>query len=236
MPEIPESRPSLRPRGGKRFAPNQETQLHETALSAAASLPAAHKGLVVIDEVAGPLGVPDFVAIVGPAERLDRRKSLGIPPLLHEIDAAIVGAASPKAPRSAETLSRILGWPQTTIERRLGALQTIGALVRTPRFAYLRPEGLSPIGNLYAIEAKVNAWNRAVQQGRMYRVWCDSYVLVMGDLSLPTETKLLEATERDGAGIVVNGKWRRKPRITKRPDWKRLLGSEHAFAALVGDP
>jgi hypothetical protein len=42
----------------------------------------------------GPIGIPDLTALVGAADRLEARLALGVPPLLNEIDAAIVAVAS----------------------------------------------------------------------------------------------------------------------------------------------
>src|SRR4051794_29253038 len=62
-----------RPRAGRRFQPIREKELSADALRAAQSLPNAHRGLRIILETAGPFGVPDLVAVVGPLDLLDRR-------------------------------------------------------------------------------------------------------------------------------------------------------------------
>lgn len=221
-----------RRRGGRQFEPTLEAELHNLARDAASSLPGARNGLLIIDELVGPIGIPDFVAVVGHLQKLQERISLGVPPLLNELDAAVVGATSDSAPRTLKSISATLGWSEDVVQSRVPELHRKGALIKTGRATYLRPNGLRPVGNLYAIETKVSAWPRAVEQGRKYKVWCDSYVLVFGFLSDQVMARLLSEVERDNAGVVVNGKWKRRPKISRKPNWQRLLGSEHVVAAI----
>ncbi|HEY7706636.1 MAG TPA: hypothetical protein VH968_05655, partial [Gaiellaceae bacterium] len=55
-----------RPRSGQRFEPIHEQELSDDARSAAQTLPGVHRGLRVLLESSGPLGIPDLLAIVGP--------------------------------------------------------------------------------------------------------------------------------------------------------------------------
>lgn len=232
MNGLPNSVTSLRPRGGIRFEPTKELELLDSALSASRNLPGANQGLLLIQEVAGPFGIPDLIAITGVQDVIDQRMELDIPPILNEIDAAIVGAVSSRAPRRLETVSKTLGWPQETVERRVPALVRMGALAETHRKTLLKPEALRPIGQLFAIETKVSNWRRAIRQGRMYQVWCDSYVVVMGPLSDQPLAKLVDAASQDDAGVVVDGGWKATVTPRPRPSWRRLLGSEYVVAAL----
>jgi hypothetical protein len=226
----------MRPRAGRRFAPVHEVELEPDALNAARSLPGAHRGLVVLREMTGPYGVPDLVAVVGPPVLLRQRRRLPVPPLLNQIDAGVVAAASPRAGRRAETLARRVGWPEESVRRRLRGLVKTGALIPTGRESYVRPPALQPVGRLYAIETKVKDWRRALRQARTYTLWCDSYVLVMPSLGSSSQSALLTEVAEDGAGLTINGVWVTRPRLGNRSPAQRLWGSEHLVAALNGPP
>lgn len=225
-------RASARPRPGRRFQPIAELALEEDALRAASMLPGAARGLLVIREVAGPFGVPDWIAVVGPPDLIQRRLAHDVPPLLNEVDAGIVGATAPVAPRSLAHLAAQLGWPVPTIERRIPGLVRSGALIEHSAGRFTRLADLVPIGRIYAIETKLRNWRRAVQQGRMYRLWCDSYVVVMASLGSAPVEDLLSSAGEDNAGVMVGGRWLARPKIHDRPISQRLWGSEHIVAAL----
>jgi hypothetical protein len=228
-------RPSARPRHGRRFAPVAEAELAEDALAAARGLPHAHRGLVVITEMTGPFGVPDFVAIVGPPDRLEARASIPVAPLLNEVEAAIVAVLAPRAARSIDTVADALGWPLPVIERRLPTLLRTGAVIEVRPGRFVRPAELEPVGRLYALESKVSDWRRAILQGRRYRLWCENYVVVMPELSNSTGLRAAEAIGADGAGLVAAGSWVRRVRAHHLSPSRRLWGSEHAYAALGPD-
>jgi hypothetical protein len=200
-------------------------------LRAAKTLPGAHRGLRVLLETAGPFGVPDLLAIVGPPTALEERLALEVPPLLNQVDAGVVSAAAWRAPRSAASIARRLGWPAPTVTRRLPGLVKSGALIPVGRDSYVRPSALRPVGRLYAIEAKVKDWRRALRQVRTYGVWCDGYVIVMPALGPSSLPIAMDAIGVDGGGLMLGGRWIRRPRIASRSTAQRLWGSEHAIAA-----
>ena len=235
MTETPPVLPSLRSRGGRRFEAIHELELEPDAVEAAASLPGAHRGVVVVREMAGPFGVPDLVAVVGSPAGLEQRLALPVPPLLNQIDAGVVAASAPRAPRSAETLARRVGFPLHSVQRRLPELTRVGALMRTGPTGYVRPQALQSVGRLYAIETKVKDWRRALRQARTYGLWCDSYILVMASLGSGSLTTVVDAVVRDGAGLVVAGQWVKRPRLGERSPAQRLWGSEHLVAAMRGE-
>lgn len=232
MSSIPDPVLSVRERGGRRFQPVHEHSLERVALEACTALPGAHRGLIVVKEVVGPLGIPDLVAVVGDPKAVQHRLALDVPPLLNELDAAIVSAAAPRAARSANTLARRLGWDIETVLLRFPRLLEVGALAETSPGVVLRPAALRPVGRLYAVETKVSNWRRAVRQGRSYQLWCDTYIVVMEALSSMSLDGLLAATHEDGAGVVIDGRWRSRAHIRRQLVWRRLWGSEHVIAAL----
>jgi hypothetical protein len=220
-----------RPRHGRRFEPIRERELSPDVLKAAQALPNAHRGLSILLEASGPFGVPDVLAVVGPPEVLEARLRLSVPPLLNQVDAGIVASTSPAAGRAVGAIAEKLGWSQETVERRLPHLVRVGALSRVGTGRFVRPNDLVPVGRLYAIEAKVKDWRRAVRQVRKYAVWCDSYVIVMPELGPTSTPAVAETTEADGGGLVLGGKWVRRPTIRPRSRAQRLWGSEHVIAA-----
>lgn len=220
-----------RPRHGRRFEPIREQELSPDVLKAAQSLPNAHRGLTIFLEASGPFGVPDVLAVVGPPETLEARLRLSVPPLLNQVDAGIVASTSPRRGRAAEAIAANLGWSQETIERRIPHLVRVGAISRVNSDRFVRSHDLVPVGRLYAIEAKVKDWQRAVRQARKYAVWCDSYVIVMPELGPSSTPAVTETTGADAGGLMLGGQWVRRPRIRPRSTAQRLWGSEHVIAA-----
>jgi hypothetical protein len=204
------------------------------ALRAAQTLPNAYRGVWVLLENPGPFGVPDMLAIVGPHELLEARLALSVPPLLNQIDAGVVASAAVRAPRSVDALAARVGWPVGSVARRLPYLVRTGALEEVGTNRYVRPEALRPIGRLYAIEAKVKDWRRAVKQARRYGAWCDGYVIVMPQLGPSSSAAVTQTAADDGGGLILDGRWVRRPRIRPRPLAQRLWGSEHAIAGFFG--
>lgn len=223
------------PRAGRRFVPTHELALRDDALAACSSLPGAHRGIYVVGEMTGPIGIPDFTVLVGNLRLLDARLALDVPPVLNQIDAAIVAATAVKSPRSSRTLALALGWRIETITRRISGLLRSGALIATRPDRYVRPEGLRPIGRLYAVEAKVNDRRAAIRQARAYGAWTDGYVLVMGDLSARSLRLLLQDVDSDRGGLVVGGQWLRKPTAGAADSVRQFWSTEHFVAAVQDD-
>lgn len=225
---------SSRPKAGRRFEPTHELALHEQAVDVSRQLVGAVRGLVLVRELAGPIGIPDLTALVGASDRLDERLALDVPPLTHEVDAAVVSAAKHGSARSAATLARSLGWPESTVARRIPSLVRSGALLGRSRGTFTRPEALVPVGRIVAIEAKLKDWHGALAQARAYSTWADNYVIVMGALAPRVVEALRMEVRADNGGLVVDGKWLVRPRRRPLPLPKKMWASEHFVAALVG--
>jgi hypothetical protein len=165
---------------------------------------------------------------------MDARLALDVPPLLNQVDAAVVAVATAKIGRTAEALADRVGWPVGTVRRRLPQLLRSGALTERKPGHYVRPAALKPVGRLYAIESKVKEWRRAVRQARAYGVWCDNYVIVMPELTSSASLGVLEAVDQDHGGLVLGRRWIRRPLLGSRPSASRLWGSEHVIAAFYG--
>lgn len=222
------------PRAGRRFEPVQERELHRDALAAAEALPGAARGLVVVPEFAGPIGIPDFTAFVGDIGRIRDRNALGVAPVLTEFETGLLSASHVRRASSAEDLAAVLGWPLPTVADRLRGLVRRGALTETSPGRVVRPSQLEPGGRLYAIEAKVNDWRSALRQVRTYRVWADSYVLVMGQLSDRALASLIAEVRHDRGGLMVAGRWVVRPRLGHAAPRRRLQAWE-LFAAATSE-
>jgi hypothetical protein len=227
------------PRAGRRFEPVQERELHEDALRAVRGLHGASRGLIVVPEFAGPIGIPDFTAYVGDINRIRRRQDLDVPPIINELEAGILSAAHVRQPSSAQAIARSLGWPAQTVADRMKGLVNRKALIETSTGHYVRPEPLAPAGRLYAIEAKIDDWRSALRQVRTYRVWADTYVLVMGQLSERAEATLSTEVRQDRGGLMVAGTWVVRPRLGQVATRRRVQAWELFAAATrtgLGDP
>jgi hypothetical protein len=222
------------PRPGRRFEPSREQALHGPAIMAARSLPNARVGLTVVRELPGPIGIPDFTAMVGGADRVLARQLSGIAPIRNEIDAGIVAALNPTLGRTAEWVARQMGWPQATVQRRLAPLERQRAIIGLGGNRFVRNTYLGPLGRIYAIEAKVDDWGAALRQVRTYRVWADSYVLVMGPLTERVLSRLVPEVHHDRGGLVVDGRWLLRPRLGLVAPARRIQAAEAFAESTVG--
>lgn len=218
------------PRAGRRFEPIQERELHQDALAATQGLPGASRGLVVVPEFAGPIGIPDFTAYVGDIERLRHRHRLDVPPVLNELDAGVVSSAHVRRALGTKDLAGAQGWPAAAISDRLRGLVRRGSLIEVGADRYVRPDALEPGGRLYAVEAKVEDWRSALRQVRTYRVWADSYVLVMGQITERAQAALVGEVRRDRGGLMIGGRWAVRPRLGNTAARRRVQAWE-LFAA-----
>jgi DNA-binding Lrp family transcriptional regulator len=217
---------------GRRFQPIQELSLHPVALRAAEALPSAHVGVIAARELAGPIGIPDVTALVGNPERLRARLNADVRPLLHRVDVGVLAAASSRRALSIQTFAQRLNWPVETVARRIPNLVRAGALKRSGS-GYLRHAAIQPLGRIYAIEAKVSDWRRALIQARAYGVWADAYVLVMGGLSPRAIEQLLKEVSIDGGGLMVEGVWHRRPVVHPLPAPDRIWAAEHFVSGIA---
>ena len=222
------------PRAGRRFLPVGESELIPDALAACERLPGSERGMVVVREMTGPIGIPDLTALVGPRRALDARLAHPAPPILNRIDASIVASTHLGALRSSAAISRALGWPLDLIERRLPELVLSGALLEPRPRRYLRAGPIRPLGRIFAVEAKVKDASAAIAQIRAYGSWADGCVLVMGRVGENSLGRLLAAVDEDRSGLVVAGRPVRRPRIIQHDFSRRLWAAEHFVAALRG--
>lgn len=220
-------------RPGRRFEPVRERALHADAMSAAEGIPGTSRGLVVVPEFAGPIGIPDFTAFVGDLQNLRARQQLSVAPVVNEIDAGIISVSHVRKPSSIESLAVALGWPRSLIAPRVRRLASAGTLRYVEKGRYVRAPELQPSGRLYAIEAKVGDTKAALRQARTYGVWADGYVIVMTEVSSRALEELRSDVMKDRGGLMIDGHWVTRPRISKVSARRRLQAAELFAAATL---
>jgi hypothetical protein len=109
-------------------------------------------------------------------------------------------------------------------ERRLRSMVSDGYLKRVGTGFVRHPE-IVPIGKAYALEAKVNDWQKGLSQAVRYSSWCDAAAVIL--LNPPRD--LTEVTIRFkglGIGLGVQSRWVIRPRIGRPQAGLRLAVSE----------
>lgn len=223
----------LSSRGGRRFEPLGEADLHALGEPAAASLPGSKRGVLLVPEMPGPLGQPDFVALAGGEEWVARRSAAGVAPQLAQADCVVLAALYENRALSLESLARRLGWTDDALIPVLRRLERSGALKVASGGAYTSNPGMTPAGTLFALEAKVKDWQRAILQGRAYRSWADNYVILLGHVGLVAEQRAAAGVADDGAGLFDGNGWVVRPKRRRSSPASRLWGFEYLFAAIA---
>jgi len=194
-------------------------------------IPRQEEGILALREFHAPFGIPDLTVVVGDHSLRRRRLRLSVPPLVNEIDAGVVSVVNAVRPSSADQISARVGWPISTVRRRIPGLIRVGALVETAPDRFVRRKEIVPIGTTWAIETKVSEWRRALRQCRTYRTWADGYILIMGRVPSTSLSVLRREVTNDRGGLVIGDDWIVHPRTTKLPSARRLWTSEHIVAA-----
>lgn len=222
-------------RGGRRFQPVDELTLHELIEAVASTLPGAGDVLVV-PEMPSPLGLPDFVAVVGAEPWLQKRIAADVTPILSEIECVVLSALSSARPLAIGTLERRIGWTPKDTASVLNRLAKAGAINFTPSGAVIADPAMRPTGRVFALEAKLKEWQRGIQQGRTYRTWANNYVIVLGDVGVVAESRAMTRISEDGGGLYNRSGWLVKPQPRHPSPARRLQGYEHLFAAICSRP
>ncbi len=221
---------SKRDRGGARFQPVHERRLISDARAVLNDLEQSD-GLLALTEFNSPFGVPDVTAVVGGGAEKTRRLRCQIPALLNEIDAGIVSAASSTTPHSARQLAYYLRWPAGSVKRRVPGLLASGALIESGSGLLAHPAIVS-WGELIAIELKIRDWRKALKQCRRYRLWANSYVLVVGQVPDVALEDLKQTVAADRGGLLVNGELLLRPRPSRHKPARSLWATEYVVAEL----
>lgn len=219
--------------GGRRFEPQAELTLHEFARIAAATLPGVADEVLLVPEMPSPLGLPDFIALSDGRSWLEARQAAGVQPILSEAECSVLAVLHPGQALSRETVARRSAWSVAALDPVVTRLANAGAIESTPRGALRVNPSLVPSGSMFALEAKVKDWQKAVLQGRAYRTWANNYVVVLGAVGPVAERRAAERIRDDGAGLFTSSGWIARPRVRRPALAKRLWGFEHLYAALA---
>lgn len=222
--------------GGRQFAPVSELALHELVEDVASALPGPNGDAWIVSEMPSPLGLPDFVALLGAENWFSARLETGTAPVLSETDCVVLSALHVGRSLAIDSLGKRLGWHHERLAPVVARLTKSGAALQSGGGALSLAPGLHPQGGLIAIEAKVKDWRRAVAQGRTYRTWSDNYVVLLGDVGPVALGRAQSAIAQDRAGLNINGKWVVRPASRRASRARRLQGFEYAFASLTSKP
>lgn len=221
-------------RPGRRFEPSEERLLDGDLVVLAGHLPGSRESLFVSREVVGPRGIADLVATTRVGHSLEIRRSTGLTPLTNASDVAVVAAASFRRTLTPDSLARALGHTTEQVLRRAPSLVSRGYLIRSGS-GVRRAPGLMPLGRTYAIEAKVNDWQKGLSQALRYGAWCDATAVAL----LRPPRDLSEAKTRYahfGIGLAVRDRWILRPRLGRPQPAMRLLASEMWLENLTQSP
>jgi hypothetical protein len=224
-------------KGGRQFAPVRERELHHFIDPVVRGLSGPPGEAWVIPEMPSPLGLPDFVVLLGGEAWFLARSRVGAGPLLAEADCVVLSTLHPRRPLGRAAVARRLGWDKGRFDPVVARLIRAGVVHESGTGALTIAPGLLPSGRLMAVETKVKDWRRAVQQGRAYRTWSDNYVVLLGDVGPIALDRAQTEVKSDGAGLYSGGRWLVRPAMRRRSGvGRRLLGYEYLFASLASGP
>jgi hypothetical protein len=216
---------------GRPFAPTNECLLLPGIHAAALAISRKDRRIILFSELRGPYGVADLAVLETDDEVLADRLALGIPPLLNQLDAAIVASLAVHKPRSLSTVALRLGWHERHLSTRIEQLRRVGAVARLPSGCFVRPRGLQPLGYLSAYEAKVTDWKKGFLQAATYATWADEATLAAGRLPRDPSRALAMAADLR-LGVIADGIWQRRPERQRLLPQTRLWASEYVVAAM----
>lgn len=217
---------------GRPFQPTHEAEMIPGLIAAAMRSVHRDRRIIVVPELHGPCGVVDLGLLETTDDILAARLGLGIPPLLNQLDAAIVGCLSARRPLGLATVARSLGWPERDLSGRVTHLRRRGVIAQLRSGCLVRPEGLKPLGHLSVYEAKVNDWKRGFAQAATYATWADDATLALQRLPRDPSRALAMATDLR-LGLIADGHWERRAEVQRLPRKTRMWASEHLVAALL---
>ena len=216
---------------GRPFQPTHEAEMIPGLIAAALQSARRDRRIIVLPELQGPCGVADLGLLETTDEDVSARLGLGMPPLLNQIDAAIVGCLAARRPTALSTVAQALGWPERDLHGRATQLRRRGVIAQLRSGCFVRPEGLEPLGRLSVFEAKISDWKQGFSQAATYATWADDATLGLQRLPQDPSRVLAMATDLR-LGLIADGSWKRRALIQRLPRQTRMWASEHVVAAL----
>jgi len=199
-------------RAGRPFEPLKEKELEVPLRILAARLPGSRDGVYVTPEFVGSNGIADLVAVTRAEPALQLRLIGGLP-FLDNLSIATIAAAIPIGrPISTEALSRRLHMSPRQVAVYCRELESMGIICRRG-IGYRRDFSIRPVGRMYAFEAKVSDWSRAMGQAVRYSSWADAAAVVL--LRTPAHLDKVAGHARAmRIGLAIGSSWIVRPRIT----------------------
>jgi hypothetical protein len=216
---------------GRRFEPTAEKSL-DPALSLAASTlqVARNRATLVLTECALPFGVPDALVLAIDDDAFQARLDSGIPAATTAAEISMICAARSR-PRSGDDLIAASGLSYPVARRYLQRLESTGALhLSSGRFR--ASPSMRSVGRIFALEAKVTDWRAGHDQCLRYGSFADGTALVLPRVTERIRQPLLAAVEPHGIGVFADGRWVRRPRMSRLTVERRLQASESVVAGL----
>ncbi len=217
---------------GRPFLPTHEAEMIPGLMAAAVRSARRDRRIILVPELHGPCGVVDLGLVETTDETLSARLNLGVPPLLNQLDAAIVGCLAARRPMTLSAVAQALGWPERDLSGRATGLRRRGVIAQLRSGCLVRPEGLKPLGRLSVFEAKVDDWQRGLAQAASYATWSDDATLALQRLPRDSSRALAMASDLR-LGLIANGHWERRAEFQRLPRQTRMWASEHVVAALL---
>jgi hypothetical protein len=216
---------------GRRFEPVAERALEPVVKDLASRLPGNSLGVFATSEFAGPVGIADLVAVTRAQELLSARLKVGVPILNSLSDASVITSVSLRRWTTVSDVTQRAGMSEAQAVRRLRQLRDVGALIEC-EVGYRRHPALVPVGRMYAFEAKVSDWRRAIAQALRYARWADAVGVVL--LRPPRDLEGLRSYARSlRVGVAIENRWLVRPVLQPVSPSLRLLASEMFIAGLV---
>jgi len=223
MTSVKEWQP-LHVRAGHRFQSIAERELDTDLRSLAARLPHGDDDILLIPEFAGANGIADLVSLTRSREALHSRISSGIPFLTNLMDASIVASVPIGRTAAVSSTAVKLGMSERQLSGRVRRLVSNGSLLKFGH-GFRRDPNIIPIGRMYAFEAKVTDWRRAMSQAVRYGTWSDAVGVVL--LNRPRDISAAADRARTfKIGLAVGKTWIVRPRIRPNDVGLRLFASE----------
>jgi hypothetical protein len=220
-----------RSRPGRPFEPVEEAELLPHLLAAARAIVGRAKTAITVREFVGPFGVADLCAIAVNEAHLDARRMAGVVPILNDVDARIIAAASSSHSRQFDDICIRASLNSELVERRLPMLRRFGAIDITRNGRITKNPGLRPVGTVHALESKVRDWRRGLIQTTTYGLWADSSTLLLGRKPAD-EADLYQRVANLGCGLAIRSTLISRPQSRRHAPWRRFWAAEHVVAAI----